>query len=67
MVEIFTEFENLNQEDLYTKLYQIEDVVSNLEMFIQDEEAKSNRYKVKLIKIIFSRLKMKEGNIIIFP
>ena len=48
MVEIFTEFENLNQEDLYTKLYQIEDVVSNLEMFIQDEEAKSNQYKVKV-------------------
>ncbi len=49
MLEAFSEYDNLNQDELHAKLFEIDDNVSHLNMAISEEDYKFQRYKVNAI------------------
>ena len=65
-MQIFSGYENFTNEELNGKLFDIENSIAHLDLYIYEEEEKYKRYKVCFfIKNFFVRLRMKEDNIII--
>ena len=72
MVEAFSEFDALEEDELLAKLFEINDLITNYDNLIKEEEMKFNRYKVEnerrqhnYIPLIFELLKnMSEKNIL---
>lgn len=72
MTENFSEFDNLNQDELNAKLFEIEDLISHFESSIKEEEMKFKNYRTEnerrqhnYIPLIFELLKnMAEENML---
>jgi len=48
MLDPFSEYDKLSPDELHTRLFQLEDLISHFDTMIADEDAKFKRYKVKI-------------------
>jgi len=46
MLDAFVEYDKLNADELHTRLFQLEDLISHIDSMIADEDSKFKRYKV---------------------